>query len=434
MMSESRTWTFYSYFFVIKISDGYIGLLPLKPCLMSSSSAPMKKIFIISVILGFILSCGTENKTTYTLNITVEPSNGGTVEPSSGVYSEGDSVTLTANPSGEFRFTGWQGGVESDEITVSITMNKDYDIVATFSDEPLFYMAENGITIMCPDAGIGEKGMVDGVEYEAVDRELLRQRRDEGFDLSRVCVSNVIDMNRIFWGSSFNQSIENWDVSSVTNMESMFYDSPFNQYIGDWDVSSVTDMYAMFAESDFNQPIGDWDVSLVEDMSMMFSFAPFNQPIGNWDVSSVENMSGMFLISQFNQPIRDWDVSNVTNLQGMFAGAEFDQPIGDWDVRSVTNMKWTFQNTSFNQNIGSWDVGSVENMSGMFAGSEFNHHIGDWDVSNVLGMDSMFLESTHFNQDLNRWCVANISTEPNNFSTGSPLTPENKPVWGTCPS
>jgi uncharacterized protein (TIGR02145 family) len=39
-----------------------------------------------------------------------------------------------------------------------------------------------------------------------------------------------------------------------------------------------------------------------------------------------------------------------------------------------------------------------------------------------------------FNQTINRWCVSQIFNQPENFSTNSPLSSENKPVWGTCPT
>ena len=180
-----------------------------------------------------------------------------------------------------------------------------------FSDA--VYLSSNGVTIVCPEGVVGEVGVVDGVKYEIVDRNLLIKRRDEGSDLSKVCVSNVTDM------------------------------------------------------------------------SLMFLYESFNQPIGNWDVSSVTNMFGMFRGSPFNQTIENWDVSSVTNMIGMFASSQFNQPIGDWDVSSVTKMIEMFRETSFNQ-------------------------------------------------DISQWCVENITSEPFGFSTESPLTEENKPVWGTCPS
>jgi hypothetical protein len=48
-------------------------------------------------------------------------------------------------------------------------------------------------------------------------------------------------------------------------------------------------------------------------------------------------------------------------------------------------------------------------------------------------MNSMFQSATAFNQDLTKWCVTEISTEPDIFSSGSALTEANKPIWGTCP-
>jgi len=54
-------------------------------------------------------------------------------------------------------------------------------------------------------------------------------------------------------------------------------------------------------------------------------------------------------------------------------------------------------------------------------------------VSNVVDMSYMF-ETSNFNQDISNWCVNQISSEPVGFSTNSPLTEENKPEWGTCPS
>ncbi len=64
----------------------------------------------------------------------------------------------------------------------------------------------------------------------------------------------------------------------------------------------------------------------------------------------------------------------------------------------------------------------------------FNQDISSWDVSQVTNMRSVFYYAESFNQDISSWCVTNIASEPFNFSSNSPLSESNKPVWGTCPT
>ena len=197
--------------------------------------------------------------------------------------------------------------------------------------EANFFLANNGVTVKCPDAEIGDTETVNGITYTKRSKSQITSS-----NASATCTSGIQNMEELFSQSAFNGDISTWDVSSVTNMTRMFYNSNFDQPIGNWDVSNVTDMVEMFWNSNFNQPLANWDVSSVIDMTQMFYNSNFNKPIGNWDVSNVGLMREMFWNSNFNQPI-------------------------------------------------------------------------------------------------NSWCVSNIASEPEKFSTGSPLTEENKPVWGSCP-
>jgi len=443
----------------------------------------MKKSSLLLFFFVFtLISCGTESTPIY--NLTTSVNGEGTISPSDGEFEEGETVTLTSEPNEGWLFHEWSGDGTGSSNSVTITMDSDKNIVGNFqrrdypltittegegtveerivsqlktteypyetvveltptpSDgwefvewggdlsgnenpkqitidgeknitvkfSPVVFLGENGVTVMCPNGDVGDIGVVDGVEYEVVDRELLIQRIEEGKgNLEKnVCVSLVGDMSRLFRGIGFNQQINDWDVSKVTSMFEMFYESSFDQQIHSWDVSSVTNMRGMFFGSQFNQPIGDWNVSKVTDMNRLFHNSEFNQPIGSWDVSNVMDLGEIFRNSTFNQPIGDWDVSSVTNMREMFRGSTFNHPIGDWDVSNVTNMYI------------------------MFSGSTFNQPIGDWDVSSVTDMEFMF-SSTPFNQNISSWCVWRISVEPQGFSNNSPLTEENKPVWGTCP-
>ena len=331
-------------------------------------------------------------KKLYPLTITVEGS--GTVEENvtqskSTDYDFGTVVELTPIPSEGWEFLEWSGDVESQDEIIEVTINQETNVTVTFDKS--FYLHSNGETIMCPNTTPGEKGFVDGVEYESVNRELLIQRRNEEVDLSKVCTSLITDLTEIFRNnSSFNQSIENWDVSNVSSMRRMF--------------DSATS---------FDKDIGSWDVTNVESFFYMFNHASsFNQNISEWDISNAETIWGMFReASSFNQDIGEWDVSNVEEMGALFDGA-----------------------TEFNQDISNWDVSNSFDLSSMFADAQsFNQDIGGWDVSNVDRMWSMFLRASNFNQDISSWCVINIDSEPDNFSLNSPLDEENKPSWGTCP-
>jgi len=276
--------------------------------------------------------------------------------------------------------------------------------------------------------------------------------------------------------TSFNKDISNWNVSKVTNMNNMFYGaSVFNQDIGAWNVSSVTNMDYMFNGAlAFNQDISTWNVSSVTNMDYMFYYASsFNQDISTWCVTNIVSepidFSAESPLSENNKPvwgtcpyvftdanihaavdlwvsdvstatttygnISNWNVSQVTDMSALFRDkTTFNDDISNWDVSSVTNMDIMFYLSSFNQDISSWDVSNVTNMGGMFrSATSFNQDIGSWDVSSVTYMDSM-LFNTSFNQDISTWCVTNIVSEPTYFSSYSPLSVSNKPIWGTCPT
>ena len=214
-----------------------------------------------------------------------------------------------------------------------------------------FFLADNGITIQCPAAEVGEKGFANGIEYEAVDRALLIQRRNEGADLSRVCTTPVTSMLSMFRElGDFNQDISSWDTSNVTTMRLMFFKAfAFNQDIGSWDTSNLTDMREMFFfATNFNQDIGGWDTGNVEIMVGTFIRAEaFNKDIGNWNTSKVTEMRSMFIYARsFNQDIGSWDTANVTNMREMFKQAfKFNQDLSGWCVSQITSKPFGFDNS-----------------------------------------------------------------------------------------
>lgn len=361
------------------------------------------------------------------------------------LQADGSDISVSSYPKPSF------ADIDSDG-DLDLYVGNENGTIEVFINGASFYLDENGVTIKCKYCQPGDTGIVGAISYEAVDRALLEQRRDEGADLTILCTSLVTDMNSFFYGmDDFNQDIGSWDVSNVTDMSWMFSEAAsFNRDIGFWDVSNVTDMNGMFAgfESDylitpFNQDISSWDVSNVTNMSGMFSSSSFNQDISSWNVSKVTNMSAMFAgASNFNQDISSWDVSNVTSMRGMFSGYNFgqwiqipvntifNQDIGAWNVSNVTDMSKMFYMSEFNQDIGGWDVSNVTNMKGMFqCATEFNQDIGGWDVSMVTDMSYMFAGlgsagyyndvnaiKTSFNKDISNWNVANAENMSDMFA------------------
>ena len=95
--------------------------------------------------------------------------------------------------------------------------------------------------------------------------------------------------------------ISEWDVSNVTDMNHMFFICEKLKSVGDiskWNVSNVMSMRSMFSDCSKLKSFGDissWDVSNVTDMGFMFKYCEsFNQDISSWDVSNVTNMEFMF--------------------------------------------------------------------------------------------------------------------------------------------
>jgi surface protein len=378
-------------------------------------------------------------KKSFVLTITTTGQGAIVKNPDQATYEYGTIVELTANADNGWEFSGWQGDVSSNSNFIELTIDSPTELTAVFTEEtaPLFYLAENGVTIKCEDAQIGDSGDVNGITYtkrSASDiypvnanevaatsctsgitdmNKLFYRANDFNADISSWDVSSVRDMSRMFdVVHDFNADLSSWDVSRVTNMYRMFWEArSFNGNISSWDVSSVTNMHEMFAHAiAFNGDISGWNVGSVKNMGRMFYYAKaFNGDISSWDVSGVTTLRETFKEAEaFNADLSNWNVSNVTTLYQTFVGASaFNSDLNSWDVSNVTVMRATFSGaSSFNGDISDWVVSKVSSMRGMFGGTEaFNRDIGSWDVSNVTNMQYMFSEATAFNQNLGGWNI-----------------------------
>ena len=75
--------------------------------------------------------------TTYDLTTSASPSANGSVNPSSGTYSSGTVVSVTATPNTGYSFTGWSGAATGLDNPLNIIMDGDKMLTANFAYVPV---------------------------------------------------------------------------------------------------------------------------------------------------------------------------------------------------------------------------------------------------------------------------------------------------------
>lgn len=95
----------------------------------------MRKSFL-TLLIVIIFGCQPEQETPqYSLKTSSNPTNGGTIVPSSGQYYEGEIVEIKAEANTDYVFHSWSGSVSGSSNTISFEMNSDKDIEANFYNE-----------------------------------------------------------------------------------------------------------------------------------------------------------------------------------------------------------------------------------------------------------------------------------------------------------
>lgn len=104
------------------------------------------KIFgVVTLSLAF-LGCGSSTSSEegngnnggpveYSLSVSPNPSEAGSVEPASDTYQEDSEVSVEATPNENWTFTGWSGDIKSEENPITFTISEDTELTANFKDK-----------------------------------------------------------------------------------------------------------------------------------------------------------------------------------------------------------------------------------------------------------------------------------------------------------
>jgi len=415
----------------------------------------MKKLALFLSFL-FIVSC-SKDAVMYTLTTSANPSDGGTVSPSTQQYEEGETATITATPSAEYVFQSWSGATGSSNST-SVVMNSDKSVTANFVKK------KYALTTTVEGEGtVSEKVIKAGaatdynsgtiVELTAVPSGEWLFVEWKG-DLTgsenpkQITIDKVKNVTAVFVKKQYPLSVEiegegtvaekvikagaATDYNSGTVVELTATPSDewlFVEWKGDLTgtdnpkeitidkAKTVTAVFEAIPESPFYLDDNGVTIKAKDGVS-----AGTSGKLGGVIYTAVDEGTLRSMI-EAREDVSKVVTTLVTDMKSLFRRVSYDDnsdfDISSWDVSNVTNMQSMFnESVFFNGDIGSWDVSSVTNMGTMFRNAQyFNQDLNSWDVSNVTEMYSMFVVALRFNGNVSSWDVSNVGSGSNTPGT-----------------
>ena len=116
----------------------------------------MRRNILLFIIILF--SC-EKDPIQYTLSVSPNPPQGGYVNPTTGIYNAGETVSILASPNQYYAFRNWSGGWNGTSTSVTITMDGDKNIKGNFEKVDL---DEDGVLNQTTYAKDSKGAIVDG--------------------------------------------------------------------------------------------------------------------------------------------------------------------------------------------------------------------------------------------------------------------------------
>ena len=449
----------------------------------------MKRLTIL--VFFILLSCSkdspvpdavvpTPSVTKFTL--VVAASEGGSVDTSGGTYNENSNVTVTAAPAEGYVFSGWTGNASGSTNPLTVSINGDKNITATFS--------RNQYAL---NVGVVGQGSVD---QELVSSAKSKTDYDSG---STVRLTATPETGWLFYkweGLTIGGSTEEDEVNStnpvdVAISQSVNTTATFEQIItetdnptsavGKWKIrkkstssksdkttlvdcditeiifrtdgsfsiitstTTITGQFVFDGNTTINLTQSQSPFGTITNLVLTNSFISFSIDLvsgcdddldgdrdDDYDESTDPNAAKIYLAPNgVTIKCPNAEVGYTEEVNGKIYEVVDNESLEDKtdnneDVTCVCTSKVSYmqnlfrEKESFNQDIGGWDVSNVTNMLQMFSSATaFNQDIGDWDTSNVTNMQSMFTQVSEFNQDISSWDTSSVTNMANIFGGAS---------------
>ena len=338
--------------------------------------------------------------------------------------------------------------VTKNNNTVPETAIESWDVSETGDGSVMAYAEDDGKGEGTYKVTIGGKGGI--VAPENMNYYFYNFSDAVSIDLSAFNLSNVTDMEGIFWDcrSLTSLDVSNFDTSSVTNMSRMFQGCYrlTNLNVSNFDTLNVTDMKGVFwdCRSLTSLDVSNFDTSKVTKMDYMFDECDnlTNLDVSGFDTSKVTDMSGMFdRCSRLTSlDVSGFDTSNVTDMGSMFwyCRSLTSLDVSNFDTSKVTNMGWMFSNCSSltSLDLSNFDTSNVAR-TGMFSmfsncSSLTSLDLSNFDTSNVRNIGEMFSNCSSLTSlNLSNFNTTNVTDMYNMFSNCSSLTSLNLKSFDT---
>ena len=203
---------------VTSVTNGTMTIIATSGSTGATATVTVAQVAANLVLSDSIISFVSFADTTQ-LTATVSDANGEVINGATVTWATSDDAVATVSS------TGLVISVANGSATITATSGS-LSATASVSVPVPFYLAANGVTVICPAADVGQTGEVGVVVYtkrSEAQIDVLVSGEDYT-SLATTCTSDITDVLGMFnevW--AFNGDISSWDVSSVTSMSNMFY-------------------------------------------------------------------------------------------------------------------------------------------------------------------------------------------------------------------